>query len=107
RGALADRGNTLVEVTPEEHDEAMRTVQGRAHAAVLAFGLAAEEVPEGLETPVYEALSEVLAQVTGGTPRVYADIQAAFDGADDVAAAARRIAGADREAFADLYEDAR
>ena len=105
--ALRDAGNDLVEVAPAEHDRAMRTVQGRAHAAILAFGLAAEEVPAGLETPVYEALTDLLEQVTGGTPRVYADIQAAFGGADDVADAARRIAEADSETFADLYEDAR
>jgi prephenate dehydrogenase len=105
--ALRSAGNDLVSIDPADHDAAMRTVQGHAHAAILAFGLVAEDVPAGLETPVYEALSEALDQVTGGTPRVYADIQAAFGGAEDVADAARRIAEADREAFADLYEDAR
>jgi len=35
---------------------------------------------------------------------VYAEIQRAFDGADDVAAAAREIADSDSEAFAALYE---
>jgi len=107
RTALTEAGNTLVGVDPEEHDEAMRTVQGRAHAAVLAFGLADDDVPPGLETPVYEALAELRDQVTRGSPRVYADIQAAFGGAEDVSDAADRIAAADREEFADLYEDAR
>mgnify|MGYP000710623552 CR=1 FL=1 len=45
-------------------------------------------------------------RVTDGTPRVYADIQAAFDGAEDVADAARRIADADFEEFHEVYEDA-
>jgi len=38
---------------------------------------------------------------------VYAEIQRAFDGAEDVATAAQAIAAADDEAFADLYEQAR
>lgn len=106
--ALDEAGNDLVVVGPEEHDDAMRTVQGRAHAAVLAFALAAAdaEIPEGLSTPIHEALADLVAQVTGGTPRVYADIQSAFGGADDVAAAAARVADADREAFEELYATA-
>ncbi|MFB6136130.1 MAG: prephenate dehydrogenase/arogenate dehydrogenase family protein [Halobacteriaceae archaeon] len=108
RGAVADAGNDLVSVTAVEHDDAMETVQGRTHAAVIAFALAADDdVPDGLETPVYETLRSLAERVTGGTPRVYADIQSTFDGADSVAAAARRIADADREEFETLYEDAR
>ena len=106
RAALADAGNEPFETTAEEHDRAMETVQARAHAAVLAFGLAAEPVAEEFGTPVSEALFDTLATVTGNDPGVYADIQAAFDGADSVAAAARRIADADREAFEALYEAA-
>lgn len=106
RGALTERGNHLFETTPAEHDRAMETVQARAHAAVLAFGLAAEEVPEQFHTPVSGPLCELVEQVTGATPGVYAEIQAAFDGAEDVAEAARRIADADREAFEALYREA-
>jgi prephenate dehydrogenase len=106
RADLADAGNTFVETTPEEHDRAMETVQARAHAAVLAFGLAAEPVPEGFGTPVYDALEDLRREVTGGTPRVYADIQESFEGADDIAAAAERIAEADGEAFERLYCEA-
>ncbi len=47
----------------------------RRHAAVLSFALAAESVPDGFETPVYEQLRALAQQVTAGTPRVYADIQ--------------------------------
>ncbi|MFC4551001.1 MULTISPECIES: prephenate dehydrogenase/arogenate dehydrogenase family protein [Halorussus] len=104
---LRERGNDVVETTPEEHDEAMETVQASAHAAVLAFALAAEDVPEGLSTPVSDDLAALVEQVAGGTPRVYADIQDAFDGADRVAEAAARLADADREAFERLYHDAR
>jgi prephenate dehydrogenase len=106
REELAAAGNTFVKTTPEEHDRAMETVQARAHAAVLAFGLAADPVPEGFGTPVYDALEELRAEVTGNTPRVYADIQETFDGAGDVAEAASRLADADSEAFERLYHEA-
>jgi len=106
REALAERGNHLFETTPGEHDRAMETVQARVHAAVLAYGLAAEDVPEEFHTPVSAELSELVERVTGGDARVYADIQAAFGGAEDVAEAARRVAEADRETFRRLYEDA-
>ncbi|AHG03824.1 prephenate dehydrogenase [Halobacterium sp. DL1] len=101
---LEAAGNDLVDVEPAEHDEAMATIQGRAHAAVLAFALAADDVPEELATPVYESLSELADRVTDGNAGVYADIQETFGGADEVAAAARRLA--DAEDFAEVYEDA-
>jgi len=107
RERLAARGNDLVETTPAEHDEAMETVQASAHTAVLAFALAAEDVPDAFQTPISEGLFDLVGQVTDGEARVYADIQAAFDGADEVAEAARRIADADDETFAELYEDLR
>lgn len=105
--ALRDRGNDVFETTVEEHDEAMETVQARTHAAVLAFGLAAEDVPERFQTPISAELAALTDQVTGGESRVYADIQSAFEGAEDVAAAARRLADADTETFEQLYDEAR
>lgn len=108
REALTDRGNHVFDTTPEEHDRAMATVQARTHAAVLAFGLAAEDVPEEFHTPVSGPLADLVENVTGGNPSVYAEIQAAFEGADAVADAARRIADVadDAEAFAEMYEAA-
>jgi prephenate dehydrogenase len=113
---LADAGNELVDVDAETHDDAMATIQGRTHAAVLAFALAADDVPDELATPVYEELAALAERVTGGNARVYGDIQAAFGGADEVAEAAERIADAvesdrladdvDAEAFAEVYDDA-
>ncbi|NKE37117.1 prephenate dehydrogenase, partial [Natronococcus sp. JC468] len=103
---LEDRGNDLVETTPEEHDEAMETVQSATHAAVLAFALAAESVPEGFETPIYEELRALATRVTAGTPRVYADIQETFAGAEAVADAARELADADHDEFESLYAEA-
>ncbi len=104
--AIESGGNGLVETTPAEHDRAMETVQAKAHAAVLAFALAAEPVPDDFGTPVYDGLMQLVEEVTEGNPRVYADIQSAFDGADDVAAAAERIAAADPETFEGLFRDA-
>ena len=106
-GAIEAGGNEVFETTPAEHDEAMETVQAGAHAAVLAWRLAGEEVREEFHTPVSAALDEVADTVTEGAPGVYAEIQRAFDGADDVAEAAREIADADPERFAALYERAR
>lgn len=107
RDALADAGNDLFETTPEEHDAAMETVQARTHAALLAFALAAEDVPAPFGTPIYDELEALVAEFLSGTPRVYADVQTTFDGAGDVAAAAERVAAADPETFEDLYRSAR
>ncbi|MBV0922856.1 prephenate dehydrogenase/arogenate dehydrogenase family protein [Halomicroarcula limicola] len=103
-GALAAAGNDTFETTPEEHDEAMETVQAGAHAAVLAYALAAADVPERFHTPVSAGMADLVEQVTGGDAHVYADIQETFEGADRVAEAARRLADADRDGFAELYE---
>ncbi|MCU4741920.1 prephenate dehydrogenase/arogenate dehydrogenase family protein [Halobacteria archaeon AArc-m2/3/4] len=103
---LETRGNDLVETTAAEHDGAMETVQAATHAAILSFALATEPVPEEFETPVYEELRGLAELVTGGTPRVYADIQDTFDGADAVAGAAHRLADADSEELEALYREA-
>lgn len=119
--AVAAAGNTVFETTVEAHDRAMETVQARVHAAVLAFALAADDVPEEFHTPVSGELWELARTVTGGSADVYADIQRTFDGADDLAEAAQCIADADLgrgegdversrgagEAFEALYEAAR
>ena len=105
--ALRARGNDVFETTVQRHDEAMETVQARTHAAVLAFGLAAEEVPEQFQTPISSELTALTEQVTGGESRVYADIQSAFEGADDIADAAKRLAEADTAEFERLYDAAR
>lgn len=100
------RRNTVFETTPAEHDEAMETVQARVHAAILAYGIAAEPVPSYFQTPISRAMTDLLEQVTAGEGAVYAEIQAAFDGAGDVAAAAEAIASADRDEFQELFERA-
>jgi prephenate dehydrogenase len=106
REDVAAAGNHTFETTAEEHDAAMETVQAGAHAAVLAYALAAADVPEEFATPVSAAMDDLVGTVTGGTPHVYREIQETFDGADAVAEAARRIADADGETFEDLYREA-
>jgi prephenate dehydrogenase len=104
--ALAAAGNEPFETTAAEHDEAMETVQATTHAAVLAYALAAEEVPEEFHTPVSGPLADLVDGVTDGDPGVYAEIQARFDGAGALAAAAQRVAEADEDAFARLFQEA-
>ncbi|ESS06898.1 MAG: prephenate dehydrogenase [uncultured archaeon A07HB70] len=107
RAALDGNGNSVFDTTAAEHDEAMRTVQAAAHAAVLAYGLAREAVRDEFATPVSRGLDDLVATVTGNSPRVYRDVQRTFDGASAVAEAARRVATADDEAFERLYREAR
>jgi prephenate dehydrogenase len=107
RADVADAGNRVFETTVEEHDTAMETVQSGAHAAVLAYALAADGVREEFATPVSTALDEVADAVTDGTPRVYAEIQETFPGSESVADAAARIAEADAETFESLYREAK
>jgi prephenate dehydrogenase len=108
REALVAAGNEVFDTTAADHDDAMTTVQANAHAAVLAFGLAAEPVDPRYHTDVSAAMFDLVANVTGGTAHVFGDIQAAFDGAADVAAAADRLAATreDPDAFAALYDEA-
>jgi len=103
--ALVAAGNDPFETTAEEHDTAMESVQAAAHAAVLAYAMAADDVPERFHTPVSAGLTDLVEQVLGGEAHVYADIQATFDGAAAVADAARQLAEADHEEFAALYDD--
>lgn len=105
--AVEAAGNELVETTAAEHDQAMETIQAAAHTAILAYGIAAEAVPDGFETPISRTLESLRAQVTDGNPEVYAEIQAQFAGADRVADAAAKLAAADPSTFKSLYRAAR
>ena len=104
--SLRVAGNDVFETTPEEHDEAMCTVQAKTHAAVLAWALAGDEVREEFHTPVSGGLADLAATVTEGDAHVYDDIQQAFDGAEEIVEAAERVANAEGEAFTELYDEA-
>lgn len=107
REDIEANGNEVFETTAAEHDDAMETVQAGAHTAILAWRLAGDEVREEFHTPVSSALDELADTVLEGSPAVYAEIQQAFEGAEDVADAASKIADADPETFETLYEQAR
>lgn len=104
--ALIFAGNDLFETTVSAHDEAMETVQARAHTAVLAYALAAEDVDPRFHTSLSEPLAELVEQITENAPEVYAEIQSRFDGSDSVAEAATELASADEESFVELFEEA-
>jgi len=106
RADVAAAGNHTFETTVAEHDAAMETVQAGAHTAILAYALAADDVREEFATPVSAALDDLVGTVTGGTPRVYREIQETFEGADCVADAARRVAEAEGDGFDELYREA-
>jgi len=96
----------VFETTPAEHDEAMETVQAGAHAAVLAWRLAGDDVREEFHTPVSAALDEVADTVTEGRPRCTPD-PARLRRCRRRGRGGPRIADSDSEAFAALYERAR
>jgi prephenate dehydrogenase len=106
RESLTEAGNDLFETTVAEHDRAMETVQARAHTAVLAYALAAEDVDPRFHTSISGPLSELVEQITGNTPAVYAEIQARFEGSASIADAAAKLADADGDAFVDRYDEA-
>ncbi|MDS0258895.1 prephenate dehydrogenase/arogenate dehydrogenase family protein [Haloarcula sp. S1CR25-12] len=103
--ALAAAGNDPFETTAEEHDGAMESVQAAAHAAVLAYAMAADDVPRRFHTPVSAGLDALVDQVLGGEANVYADIQRTFDGARALADAADELAAADHDRFIELYDE--
>lgn len=106
RSALESAGNDVFETTVADHDRAMETVQAKAHTAVLAYALTADEVDPRFHTSLSGPLSELQSGLTGNTPEVYAEIQARFDGSEAVADAAAKLADADHETFVELYEEA-
>lgn len=104
--ALKSADNDVFETTIETHDDAMETVQAKAHTAVLAYALAADDVDSRFHTALSGPLSELVDGLTGNNPAVYAEIQDRFEGGEAVAEAAAKLADADRNAFAELYEEA-
>jgi prephenate dehydrogenase len=82
-GLLASRGATVVEVSAREHDELTAVTQALTHAAVLAFGLALDELDVDvralgeLAPPPHLTLLAMLARIASGQPETYRDVQAA------------------------------
>jgi prephenate dehydrogenase len=81
--AVGRRGGRVVELGADEHDRVAAVTQALTHAAVLAFGLALDELGVGVEdlgavaTPPHLTLLALLARIASGEPETYWDVQAA------------------------------
>jgi prephenate dehydrogenase len=97
-GLLRRHGGRVVEVGAEEHDRLTAATQALTHAAVLAFGLALDEldvdVPalRELAPPPHRTLLALLARIASGETETYWDVQAANPYAADARAALRGAA---------------
>ncbi|MCW3015364.1 MAG: prephenate dehydrogenase/arogenate dehydrogenase family protein [Solirubrobacterales bacterium] len=80
--AVGRRGGRVAEVGADEHDRVVAVTQALTHAAVLAFGLALDELDVDVEdlgalaTPPHVTLLGLLARITSGGPETYRDVQA-------------------------------
>jgi prephenate dehydrogenase len=82
REAIARSGARVAEVGADEHDRIAAVTQALTHAAVLAFGLAlddlgvAAEDAAALATPPHLTMLALLARVASGEPETYWHVQA-------------------------------
>jgi prephenate dehydrogenase len=80
--AVGDRGVRVAELGADEHDRLTAVTQALTHAAVLAFGLALDELGVAVEdlaavaTPPHLTLLALLARIASGEPETYWDVQA-------------------------------
>ena len=80
--AVGRRGGRVVEVGADEHDRVAAVTQALTHAAVLAFGLALDELGVAardlgeVATPPHLTLLALLARIASGGPETYRDVQA-------------------------------
>jgi 4-amino-4-deoxyprephenate dehydrogenase len=79
--AVGQRGGLVVEVGADEHDRIAAVTQALTHAAVLAFGLALDELGVAVEelgavaTPPHLTLLALLARIASGGPETYWEVQ--------------------------------
>jgi prephenate dehydrogenase len=80
--AIGRRGGLIAEVDADEHDVAAAATQALTHAAVLAFGLALDELGVAAEDlsavapPPHLTLLALLSRIGAGGPETYWDVQA-------------------------------
>jgi prephenate dehydrogenase len=80
--AVGRRGARVAEVGADEHDRVAAATQALTHAAVLAFGLALDELGVAVDdlvalaTPPHLTLLALLARIASGEPQTYWDVQA-------------------------------
>jgi prephenate dehydrogenase len=80
--AVGRRGGRVVELGADEHDRVAAVTQALTHAAVLAFGLALDELGVAVEDlgavapPPHLTLLALLARIASGEPETYREVQA-------------------------------
>jgi prephenate dehydrogenase len=80
--AVGRRGGRVAELSADEHDRVAAVTQALTHAAVLAFGLALDELGVAVEdlgavaTPPHLTLLALLARIASGGPETYWHVQA-------------------------------
>jgi len=80
--AVSRRGGRVVEVSADEHDRIAAVTQALTHAAVLAFGLALDELGVAVDdlgsvaTPPHLTFAGPLDRITSGTAETYCIVQA-------------------------------
>jgi 4-amino-4-deoxyprephenate dehydrogenase len=113
--AVGRRGARVAEVGADEHDRITAVTQALTHAAVLAFGLALDELGvapgdlTALAPPPHVTLLALLARIASGAPATYWDVQAGNPHAPRaraaLAAGLATLGGAgERQDFAALLE---
>jgi len=89
RDTLGKKGATLIEVTPERHDEVMAVVQALNHLNTLVLGLSIREAGisreelERFSTPLFRARLEAVENLFSH-PQLYAEIIAGNPHASDI-----------------------
>jgi 4-amino-4-deoxyprephenate dehydrogenase len=79
---VASHGARVTELSADEHDRGAAVTQALTHAAVLAFGVALDELDVSVDElgaiapPPHLTLLALLARVAAGQPETYWDVQA-------------------------------
>ncbi len=90
---LRSWGAELVDLEPGEFDKATASLQVATHAAILAFGLALDELNHDVErlaplfTPPHRTMLSLLARICAGDSHVYHGLQHSHPGAREARAA--------------------
>lgn len=77
---LQSWGCATIEMSAQQHDEAMAIMQTGVHASILAFGSLISRLPSAfiakdLGTPPFQVMLLLLSRILGGNSHVYWDIQ--------------------------------
>ena len=80
REIFKKRNATIIETTPERHDELMALVQALNHLNSITMGIVLQEWGEGLTalqsfaTPMFTTKLDIIKEIFTNNPKLYADI---------------------------------